>query len=161
MQNGSKVFKDLVAKYLIGNSHRTTVDMVPSKTMEAEALEVEKGKLAEIKKNLSEEQLEEIIANTAELKRQQAAEDSASDIATIPSLTISDLETKSKEYPIEVLPNYKDSGVTVVKHELSSTSGIVYADVGFDISNVDFEDITLLPLFTRIMMETGAGDLDR
>merc|ERR1712194_500076 len=56
--------------------------------------------------------------------------------------------------------NEADSGVTVVRHEMVSTSGIAYVDFGVDISGVSLEDTTLLPIFTRIMMETGAGEYD-
>ena len=64
------------------------------------------------------------------------------------------------EYPIEVTANEADTGVTVVRHELGSTSGIVYAKLAVDMSGVSLEDVAILPLFTRIMMETGAGEYD-
>ena len=159
-KDGDQVFKDLVKKYLIENTHRVTVEMVPSKTKEQEELEEEKAKLAQIKATLSDDQVQEIITHTKELKRQQSAEDSPEDIATIPSLTLADLDATTKEYPIAVEENYEGTGVTVVRHELSSTSGIVYADAGFDISNVDYDDIPLLPLLTRVMMETGTSSMD-
>jgi len=41
-----------------------------------------------------------------------------------------------------------------------STSGIAYVDFGVDISGVSLEDTTLLPIFTRILLETGAGEYD-
>jgi len=70
---------------------------------------------------------------------------------------LEDLERKSTEYPIEVT---KEHGVTVLRHELGSTSGIVYVDFAVDVSVVDWEDVVLLPLFARILMETGAGEWD-
>lgn len=64
------------------------------------------------------------------------------------------------EYPIEVEENVADTGVTYIKHEMGSTSGIAYATLAVDVSSIPLEDVPLLPLFTRIMMETGAGDYD-
>ena len=113
-----------------------------------------------IKASLSDEELEGIIKTTKELKELQAAEDSPEDRATIPALKLEDLKRETTEYPIEVVENHKDTGVTFVKHELGSTSGIAYVNLAVDLSGVDVEDIALLPLFTRIMKETGAGDYD-
>ncbi|CAM9995807.1 unnamed protein product, partial [Laminaria digitata] len=39
--------------------------------------------------------------------------------------------------------------------------GILYADVGMDLSNVLLEDLPILGLFSRVMMETGTSDMDR
>ena len=40
-ESGSQVFQDLAKKYLVENKHRSTVEMVPSKTLEAEQLKEE------------------------------------------------------------------------------------------------------------------------
>lgn len=39
--------------------------------------------------------------------------------------------------------------------------GILYADVGVDLSNILLEDMPILGMFTRIMMETGTSEMDR
>lgn len=39
-ESGSQVFQDMVKEYLVENSHRATIDMSPSKTMESEVLKV-------------------------------------------------------------------------------------------------------------------------
>ena len=56
--------------------------------------------------------------------------------------------------------NFKSSGVTVVTNKMVSTSGILYATLGVDTSDVSLDDMPLIPLLTRIMLETGAGDFD-
>mmetsp|Transcript_31239 Transcript_31239/g.57771 ORF Transcript_31239/g.57771 Transcript_31239/m.57771 type:complete len:1097 (+) Transcript_31239:202-3492(+) len=159
-KDGSKIFQDMIKEALLDNSHRTTVEMYPSKTMEEEQLKEEKDRLATIKDSLKEDELQSIIDKTAELKKLQAAEDSPEERATIPSLDLTDLRKEVTEYPIEVTANEADTGVTVVRHELGSTSGIVYAKLAVDMSGVSLEDVAILPLLTRIMMETGAGEYD-
>lgn len=159
-KSGSKVFQDLIEELLVKNTHRTTIEMVPSKTMEAEQLKDEQDRLTAIKARMTDDELDEIIAKTIELKKLQAAEDPPEARATIPSLQLSDLKREVAEYPIAVTVNEADSGITVLRHELGSTSGIAYAALGLDISMIPLEDIPLLPLMTRIMMETGAGDYD-
>jgi Zn-dependent M16 (insulinase) family peptidase len=117
--------------------------------------------LAEIKAKLSDEELDEVIEKTRALKELQAAEDSPEDRATIPGLELQDLKREVTEYPIAVTENEGDSGITVLRHELGSTSGIAYVNLGVDLSSLAVDDIALLPLFTRVLKETGAGEYDQ
>ncbi|KAL7574785.1 hypothetical protein ACA910_010630 [Epithemia clementina (nom. ined.)] len=157
---GSKIFQDAVQRFLVDNTHRTTVELAPSPSLEEENLKEEADRLAELKSKLSDKDLEEIIQKTKELKALQAAEDSPEARATIPSLTLADLKREATEFPIAVNENEDGSGVTVIRHELGSTSGIAYVSLAVDLSRLPFDDVPLLPLFTQIMTETGAGDLD-
>lgn len=158
--SGSKVFTDMLKEFLVDNTHRTTVELAPSKTMEEEILKEEQDRLAAIKAKLSKDDLEEIVTKTAELKAVQAQDDPPEARATIPSLELADLKRETTEYPIAVTENENDSGVTVVRHELGSTSGIAYVNFAVDLSRLPLEDATLLPLFTKVMLETGAGEYD-
>jgi len=154
----SEVFKEFIKEYLVDNYHRVTVEMVPSKTMEQDELKREEDSLSTIKSTLDDNQLEDIIKATSELKVFQATDDTPEARASIPSLELSDLKREVTEYPTAVTENEDGSGVTVLRHELSSTSGIAYINFGVDVSGVSFEDIPLLSLLIRIMRETGAGD---
>ena len=156
--SGSTIFKDAIRKYLIENNHRSIIEMVPSRTLEAEQLEEETGRLASIKATLSDDDLDSIIKKTNELKELQASEDSPEDIATIPALKIEDLSREQAEYPIEVTENVNGSGITMVAHEMSSTSGIAYIDFGVDLSDIPLSEAPLLGLFSRLTKEAGAGD---
>jgi len=160
-ESGSQVFQDMIKEFIVDNKHRTTVELVPSRTLEAEELKEEEDRLAAIKASLSDEELEEIIEKTRKLKELQAAEDTPEERATIPALELKDLKRENTEYPIAVSENESGSGVTVLRHELASTSGIAYATLGVDLSGLSVDDIPLLPIFTRIMMETGAGEYDQ
>lgn len=157
-ESGSDVFKKFLKEYLVDNMHRVTIELAPSKTLEEEQLKEEQSRLAAIKSSMNEEQLEEVIARTKALKELQASEDAPEDRATIPGLELSDLKREVTEYPIEVTENESNSGVSVIRHELQSTSGIAYVKFAVDISRVDYDDLVLLPIFTRIMTETGAGE---
>jgi Zn-dependent M16 (insulinase) family peptidase len=117
--------------------------------------------LADIKAKMTDEDLNKVIDTTKRLKELQAAEDSPEARATIPGLELKDLKREVTEYPIAVTENENDSGVTVLRHEFGSTSGIAYVNLGVDLSTLSVDDIALLPLFTRLMMETGAGEYDQ
>ena len=67
-----------------------------------------------------------------------------------------DLDTTAKEIPISI--DKRDDGL-VLTHDLS-TAGILYADIGFDLSGVDAEDICLIPLFSRLLKDAGTKTYD-
>jgi len=157
-KDGSKIFTDFMKDYLINNAHRVTIEMVPSGTMESETIKEEEDRLATIKSSLSDTELDKIINDTTVLRAFQAAEDTSEDRNTIPSLDLSDLTRTVTEYPTDVTENESGSGITVLRHELSSTSGIAYVNFAVDVSGVAFEDMPLLSLYTRVMTGTGAGE---
>jgi len=158
--SGSKIFQDMVQKMFSDNLHRSTIEMKPSKTYESELLKEEQDVLHKIKEAMSDEEIDKVIETTKKLKELQGAEDSPEDRATIPALELGDLKRDVAEYPIEVAKNENDSGISVIRHELGSTSGIAYVNLAVDLSLLSVEDIPLLPLMTSMMMETGAGEYD-
>jgi presequence protease len=85
----------------------------------------------------------------------QVTEDPPELLATIPSVTISDLDKHGYEPPILIDEDRGGSGVTVLLHEVTSSFGLVYADLGIDISMLDFDDIFLLPTLARLMVDAG------
>ena len=90
----------------------------------------------------------------------QVKEETPELLATIPSVTVADLEKKEYEPPILVSEDREGTGVTVVLHEVPSSFGIIYVDFGVDISALDFDDIILLPLFARLIVDGGTHDYD-
>jgi len=150
----------MMKEMFVSNTHRTTVELAPSKTLEEEQVKEEKERLAKIKSELSDKDLDEIIQSTMKLKELQSTEDPPEARATIPSLHLDDLKRETTEYPIAVTENENSSGVKVVRHELGSTSGIAYVNFAVDLSKLSLDDVPLLPIFTRIMLETGAGEYD-
>lgn len=159
-ESGSDVFKKTLKEFILENTHRSVVELQPSKTMEKEKLDEESIRLQMIKDNMSEDQLSKIQEKAAELKKLQEADDSAEARASIPQLELSDLKRESAEFPIEISENDDGSGITVVRHEMTSTSGIAYVALAVDLSKIPLADAPLLPLFTQVIRETGAGELD-
>lgn len=153
---GKPVFKDLLEKYLIKNDHSVTIEMKPDLTMEETMVADEAGRLATIKESLSSSQIEEIIEKTRALKEAQMAEDSPEAKASLPRLSLSDIDRKHTEISYDVTTV---AGAKVVSHDLV-TSGILYADVAFDFSRMNEEDMEILPLFTRMISEVGTNTLD-
>lgn len=84
--------------------------------------------------------------------------DTDEQLATIPTLIIEYVNLKTIEYPIEVVYNAFDSGVTMIKNKVLSSS-IVYVDVALNISTVEISDLYYLSLFDKMLTRTGACNM--
>eukprot|EP00616_Rhizochromulina_sp_CCMP1243_P000175 CAMPEP_0118974666 /NCGR_PEP_ID=MMETSP1173-20130426/12764_1 /TAXON_ID=1034831 /ORGANISM="Rhizochromulina marina cf, Strain CCMP1243" /LENGTH=1033 /DNA_ID=CAMNT_0006924443 /DNA_START=71 /DNA_END=3172 /DNA_ORIENTATION=+ len=153
---GKPVFTDMIRKLLLENEHRVTVEMVPDTELEKEQVAEEEARLAAIKGDMSAGDIDQIIDQTKKLQEVQAAHDSAEDLATIPALSIADLPKDGTELPNEVSTT---QGVTVLRHEVPS-NGIIYADVGLDLTQLPAADVPLVNLFARCLLETGTATED-
>ena len=69
--SGDDVFGPLIRKYLLNNQHRVTVEMLPDNKLGAQKEQEEKEKLLNYRQTLSEEQVEDVIKKTQELKERQ------------------------------------------------------------------------------------------
>ena len=131
LKAGKPVFQDLIKSYLVDNKHRVTVEMKASETLEEVTQREEVSKLEDIKKSLGPSEIEAIIDGTKRLQKMQEAEDSQEAKDTIPKLAMEDLDPKAKDIHIEV--DKRDGNGVVLTHDLV-TSGILYADIAFDLS---------------------------
>ena len=142
---------------LLQNKHKVTLEMVPDTELEKAQVADEEARLAEVKAAMSEEDIENVISETSRLKAAQAAHDSPEQLATIPTLTLDDLSTEQLELPNEV--STTDEGVTVFTHEVPS-NGILYADVGLDLTQLPASELPLVSLFSRCLLECGTDKED-
>lgn len=87
-------------------------------------------------------------------------EDSPEARATLPRLSLDDIDRKHTELPISVEKiNVNGNDITVVSHDIQS-NGILYADFAFDLSAVDFDELPYIPLFLRMLTEAGTSTMD-
>lgn len=84
------------------------------------------------------------------------APDTEEALATIPTLTLSDLNESRSPIPTEEI---KSDGATVLLRR-ESTSGIVYADMFFDVSDIDDRDLATLRLITLIIGDAATKNGD-
>lgn len=149
-------FEDLIRRYLLDNSHRTSVLLRPDPEQAAREEADEVARLAAIRASMSEEQLKEVMASAAHLKELQETPDSPEALATIPSLKLSDLAPHNKSIPIAV---EEIDGTPFISHDLH-TNGILYFDLGFDLRTVPAALLPYLPLFGRALTEMGTEQED-
>ena len=139
-------FEQLIEKYLINNNHKALVACAPSLTI-AEVKEAKLAKrLADFKATLSEEELEQLIQDTKELKEYQASTDSQVDLDKIPTLKKSDLsyDVLGVSNNIEVI-----DGVKVLHHDYN-TNGISYLRLLFNAKDLPCHLIPYLGIYEAL-----------
>jgi Zn-dependent M16 (insulinase) family peptidase len=143
----SDYFEQLLLSLFVNNEHRAMLIMTPSATLGQEKAEAEEKLLSEIKEKLSEKELLEIKEINESLKAWQTAPDSPEDLATIPSLEISDIPAEVEKIP-QTVENI--CGTTVLIQDIA-TNGIAYSELYFDVSDLDEKGIFDLRILLSLM----------
>ena len=131
------------------------VSALPSKGLAARKEQALADKLAEYKASLSEEEQEQLITATAELKQYQSEPSPKEILETIPLLTIDDIRREAEPIYNKELSEHE---IPILQHEIE-TNGIAYVDMLFDIHHIAAEDVPYLASDTvfkfMIPRETG------
>lgn len=155
-QNEEHFFEGLIGQYFLDNAHRSTLILEPSDTLQGERDAAETERLARERAALSEADVTHIREEAAALKKMQETPDSPDALATIPRLALSDLDTKVKTIPVEILTL---SGAKVLYHDLP-TSGIVYLDIALNLHTLPAHLLPYINLYGRALLEMGTENED-
>lgn len=122
-------YENLIQKYLLDNPHAVLVEMAPEPGLSIKAEEETKEKLRRYKESLSQEELEQLIADTKALKKYQEEPTPKEVLEKIPMLKREDIGKK-------VQPYYNDEkqidGIKTMHHNVP-TNDIIYLRMFFDI----------------------------
>ncbi len=146
----------LIRAYLLDNPHRTTVALEPDPELAQKMEQAEKERLTAVKSRLSRAEIQAIIENTRELKALQEKPDAPEALASIPRLSLADLDKESKVIPIDAA---EMQGSQLLYHDLF-TNGIVYLDLGFDLRALPADLLPYAALFGRALVEIGTESED-
>jgi len=149
-------FEDMIARFFLSNTHRTTVLLTPDAGLGEKEQAREEAALAEARSKMDAATLEDVVENTQALKTLQETPDPPEALATIPILKREDLEKHNKTIPTTPLG---EDDRKILHHDLH-TNGIVYLDVGFDLHCLTAEYLPYVPLFGRALVEMGTREED-
>jgi len=149
-------FEELIARHLLTNPHRTTVMLIPDPDEGKRREKLEEERLAAIRSAMTPAQLQDVIDQSADLKLRQEMPDSPEALATIPSLSLADIDRSIKSLPVEALK----MGQTPVQYHDLFTNGILYLDLGFDLHVLPQDLLPFAGLFGRILLEMGTEKED-
>ena len=137
IENGG--FERTLKSMILENKHKGTLIMLPDKTLSATRAENEEKELKAILDAMTPDELEQIKSEHEELLAWQRSEESDEAMASLPTLSISDIPEKAESTPREIK---KIEGSEVIFHDLN-TEGIVYANLFFDISDMAADELYL------------------
>jgi Zn-dependent M16 (insulinase) family peptidase len=156
LQRNPGFLQDLIEENLLANPHRTTLILQPDLQLRQREEQAEKARLEKVRQSLSPAALEQIVAETRQLKLRQETPDPPEALAKIPALTLADLDRENKRIPLETMDLH---GSQVLYHDLF-TNGILYLDLGFDLHSLPQEYLPYVTLLGRALLETGTARLD-
>ncbi len=155
------IFEDLIKTHILDNQHALVATLVPEEGLNAKVEAETKAKLAAYKATLSEEELDTMVAETAEIKRRQMEPDDPENLKKLPLLKMEDLEeVKPFKTAEEIMIGSRKAGIY-----RDFTSHIVYMTLNFNMDHLPEKYIPYAGLLAETlgMMDTEAHtytDLD-
>lgn len=155
-------FEDLLRELYLDNPHRCEVILTPSKTAGEARRAAEAARIDAEQRAWSGEEREQWIERERRLTEWQHSEDTPQQLATLPHLTLADVQDMPEDIPLEVR-DY--DGVTVLAHNIPA-NGILYVNAYFDVTDFPEEELPYLSFLTDTLgridtAETGASELMR
>ena len=150
-------FEDLLRKLVLESNHCALVELVPvgagadegAAAGPADAAGTEAAKLAKIKASMSAAELQAILDDVAELRRQQEAEDAPEDRAKLPRLHVEDIGDARPD-PACTLDNA--APIPCLRHSIP-TRRLAYALTYFDLTHVSYAELPYVKVLCRLMQQ--------
>ncbi len=144
-------FEDLLERVLLKNPHRCRVIMRPSHTLSLVRQNQENARLESAKAKWDETEIASLKTYQASIDAWQSSIDSPEALATIPMLSLDQIDPEPEKLPID---EEIHSGIKVLAHRLP-TSGITYLNLYFSLDDMSIEHLPVVSFLCAIM-----GSLD-
>lgn len=150
-------FEDLLRELVLESNHCALVELVPvgagagegAEAGPADAADTEAAKLAKIKASMSTAELQAILDDVAELRRQQEAEDAPEDRAKLPRLHVEDIGDARPD-PACTLDSA--APIPCLRHSIP-TRRLAYALTYFDLTHVSYAELPYVKVLCRLMQQ--------
>ncbi len=148
----SRQFEEVIEKCLLKNPYYATVVMNPRKDLPQtdEIAEELKKKRA----SMTAEEVQAIRDATARLRKKQTTPDSEEALATIPRLSLTDIEPKVTAYTVS---ESKKEGITLY-HHVADTNRIAYTACLFDLSCLQKEELPYAAVLADTVGKLGTKE---
>ena len=135
----------LAGEALGGTSEMCRLLLVPSAEYAAKAEADEAGRVRAAIDAMSDAEKEELEELNRGLLEWQQTGDSEEDLATIPRLDLSDIDPMPELIPTEI----RDAGGTKVLFHPVASNGIVYINISFPVTQLEFSDLPAAALISE------------
>jgi Zn-dependent M16 (insulinase) family peptidase len=157
----SDLLEKIIEEEILDNPHTLLLSMEPKPGLENERNKIIAAECAEYKEKLSATEIKTLIKETEELVEYQKREDTQEALATIPLLSIADINPQAEWYPI----SENKVGDNVELYYDTFTNSIVYTSLLFDARVLPQEMIPYASILTELLGSLNTenysyGDLD-
>ncbi|WP_425447020.1 insulinase family protein [Dethiothermospora halolimnae] len=139
--------ENFIKENILENTHSSLVVLEPQPGLASKNNAKLSKKLQDYKNSLTDEEKKQLVKQTAELKKWQETEDTEEALATIPTLSLSDINDDVKEIPTDI---EKINDITILNHPIY-TNDIGYIEMYFDTTKVPQEQIPYLYLLSSLL----------
>lgn len=152
----SGFFESILRTQLADNPHHSILTFVPDPELLQKKEEALKRKLAEIKAQMSEEELLQLAEEAKKLLEMQMSPNPPEALATLPRLSLKDVPKEPME-----LPTSTDAakGIRFLHTDIFS-NGLNYIAISIDLRGINEELIDYLPVYSDAVVKMGAGPYD-
>ena len=155
-QGNPAIFNELIRERLIENPHRLTSVLSPDREKQAKTDADLVERMKETRAQFTDEQMERIAADAAELERLNEQPNSPEALAKLPQLQVSDLPEKPRHIPTTI----EDVGGRALLRNDVFANGVNYLVLNFDLQGLPEHLWTYLPRYTEAISKLGAADMD-
>ena len=149
------IFNDFIREKFIENSHRLTNILSPDQDMQAKMDAELTERMKETRAQLTDEEVQRIAADAAELERLNGVPNSPEALANLPQLQVSDLPEKPKHIPTTV---ENVGGQDLLRNDVFA-NGINYLVLNFDLQGLPQHLWGYLPRYADAISKLGAADM--
>lgn len=146
-------FEQLLDEMVVHSQHSCAVELVPTDEGAANA---EVAELAELRAQMSADQLAAIADEVAALRAEQEAPDAPEDIALLPRLHVSDI----KDVPEETLATLDETAALPCYAYDLDTHGIDYVWHYFDLRRFSFDELPYVSMLTDLLGKLDTTEHD-
>lgn len=140
-------FEGLIENYLLKNTHKVTITVVPVPGLTTESDKKLQKKLDEYKASLTEDQLEKLVTATKELLVYQETDSPKEDLDKIPLLKREDMKKEAEPF---VNKEEMVDGVRILSHDIF-TNGVSYLRFVFDAKNISDDLLPYVGILKNIL----------
>lgn len=149
---------ELVQKLLLDNSHRVRLTLRPDAQLSTRRDALEASQLVAERARLSDAQCADIRVQTEALKQRQ---NETPNIDVLPKVTLADVPAQAKALTGDSAPQHSTAATEVpLTSYAQGTNGLFYEQVIIDLPHFSTRQTQLLPLYTSVFAELGAGSQD-
>ncbi len=158
----TRYLEDIAQRCILDNTHALLLTLAPKPGMEKANIQKTDAELAALKSKMSETEMDQLIKENNELIAFQKREDTPEALATVPMLSLSDINPKANYFAC----TETKAGNTKVLHYDDFTNNILYLNMYFDLNVLTQEELPYASLLAHLigMLDTEGytyGDLDR